>query len=410
MAFTFVFSRKYQGSDGVAQTFGQNMSRMSTTPVGSGQEGNCSGLVADPTVPIINTLAVIAPLGDLSNSFYVNPMVNFSLPTGVCGAGWSPQVNLTGSDAVNGDASGKCDISGTTLVFGNYTTNGFQGEAYVFDRANPALGATDGWTQTQILTASDGVALDEFGFGASIYGDTAVFTAPGANGGTGAAYVFTRVAGVWSQVAKIIPADLTAGDSMSVCLLLGTDLFLATISQNASTGAVYWYKGSGATWTFKQKLTGAAAGDAFGFIAYDGVNLVIGSPGANSSTGKVGLYRLTAGLWTLQDTLVASDAAVNDQFGSSVAVNGPVIAVGSPNHATHGQAYVFIDGIETQTLPQSNPTGADLYGSSISLGIGSPSWIAVGAPALGTVYFFSGPALALDPTVTLTFKGEKVYA
>ena len=54
-----------------------------------------------------------------------------------------------------------------------------QGAAYVFVRSGGA------WTQQQELTASDGAASDRFGYSVSVSGDTAVIGAVGKNGAPG---------------------------------------------------------------------------------------------------------------------------------------------------------------------------------------------------------------------------------
>lgn len=66
-------------------------------------------------------------------------------------------------------------------------------------------------TQQQKLTAGDAEAGDGFGHGVSVSGDTVMVGALNEDAGgpgAGAAYVFTRTAGVWTQQQK-----LTAGDA-----------------------------------------------------------------------------------------------------------------------------------------------------------------------------------------------------
>jgi hypothetical protein len=74
---------------------------------------------------------------------------------------------------------------------------------------------------------------------------------------------------------------------------------------------------------------------------------------------------------------------------------------------------------QTEILTATVPAYLIYFGWATAVFAGSPSWIAIGAPAYGNtgaegaVYFFSGPNIAPleDPTiVTLTFKGQKVYA
>ncbi|MBI5568164.1 MAG: FG-GAP repeat protein, partial [Chloroflexi bacterium] len=97
--------------------------------------------------------------------------------------------------------------SGNTALVGAYLADVEgkvdQGTAYVFTRSD------SGWTQQFRLIASDGAANDYFGRSVALSsnGGTAIVGADRAdvNGhaNSGAAYVFTRVLGVWSQQAKL---------------------------------------------------------------------------------------------------------------------------------------------------------------------------------------------------------------
>ena len=83
------------------------------------------------------------------------------------------------------------------------------GTAYVFKRSDMR------WTEHQKLTGD--AELDGF-FGSSVSmdGGTAVFGAPGYDDNgvdSGAAFVFVVSGGVWTEQAKLLPADGAANDS-----------------------------------------------------------------------------------------------------------------------------------------------------------------------------------------------------
>jgi len=85
-------------------------------------------------------------------------------------------------------------------------------------RRNAAFPVTvDPWIQQQKLTASDGAAGDFFGVSVSVSGDTAVigasYHAVGGNIQQGAAYVFVRSGGVWSQQQELTASDGTIFDN-----------------------------------------------------------------------------------------------------------------------------------------------------------------------------------------------------
>jgi hypothetical protein len=115
------------------------------------------------------------------------------------------------------------EASNATRVNGDETDNsaGTSGAAYVFTRTGGV------WSQQAYLKASNAEAFDSFGRSVSIFGDTIVVgagwensNATGANGNdannsakeSGAAYVFTRTGGVWSQQAYLKASNTTAFD------------------------------------------------------------------------------------------------------------------------------------------------------------------------------------------------------
>jgi hypothetical protein len=120
---------------------------------------------------------------------------------------WTQQAEITASDGAASDlfGSGVSVSGGTALVgapglcmSGPPCTNAQQGAAYVFVQS----GAT--WTQQAELTASDGVAGDQFGFQVSLSGGTALVGAPFHHGGQGAAYVFVQSGTTWIQRAELL--------------------------------------------------------------------------------------------------------------------------------------------------------------------------------------------------------------
>ena len=121
-------------------------------------------------------------------------------------------------------------VSGETVVVGAFgeSSNGSNqadnsavtsGAAYVFKRA---IGV---WTQQAFLKASKVGARDAFGGSVAVSGDTVVVGAPHEASGnassqasnistdlSGAAYVFTRASGVWTQQAFLKASNVGGGD------------------------------------------------------------------------------------------------------------------------------------------------------------------------------------------------------
>ncbi|MCB1092617.1 MAG: hypothetical protein KDL87_13870, partial [Verrucomicrobiae bacterium] len=101
------------------------------------------------------------------------------------------------------------------------------------------------------------------------------------------------------------------------------------------------------------KLTAsdAATEDNFGWsVAVDGDTAVIGAYGnddAGGETGSAYIFTRSGATWTQQAKLIASDASSGDSFGYSVAVEGDTVVVGAYLHNgagvgfDSGCAYVF---------------------------------------------------------------------
>jgi hypothetical protein len=98
------------------------------------------------------------------------------------------------------------------------------------------------WTQEAELTASDGVANDEFGTWVAISGSTAVIGSMYNNFQRGAAYVFVRSGTTWIQQAKLTAADATKNDLFAYPVaIFGSTAVVGAVYLNSLTGAAYVY-------------------------------------------------------------------------------------------------------------------------------------------------------------------------
>ena len=260
---------------------------------------------------------------------------------------------LTAADAAPGDVFGEnVAIDGDTVVVGARGDNNVTGAVYVFR-------ATDGWdTHTEIkLTASDGASEDLFGQSVAIdAGAGAVVVGASQSrkaGGTGAAYLFRTTDGgaTYGQLAKLTAADAAAGDGFgwSVAIDSGT-IVVGAYGDDDAAGAAYVFRTSDDGIVYS-KLTAsdAAADDQFGVsVAIDGATVVVGAyqdGDAGIGSGSAYVFRTNDGSATYDQVakLTASDGAVNDAFGISVAIDGATVVVGAAQwlNAGSGSAYVF---------------------------------------------------------------------
>lgn len=361
----------------------------------------------------------------------------------------------TGADDRFGNS---VSVSGDTVVVGaphedSGTTDvnsvpdeaaGNAGAAYVFTRDEEGI-----WSQEAYLKAGNAGNDDQFGSAVSISGDTIVVGAvlessstSGVNStpdddlfGAGAAYVFTRNEGEWSQQAYLKASNTDSfnnssfnrfGFSVSV---EGDTLVVGAYSEDSSTtgvdsvpdnsgtdtGAAYVFtRDSGGAWSQQAYLKASNTGDddEFGFsVSVSGDMVVVGARFEDSTTTGVDstpddaadnagaayvFMRDGGGEWSQQAYLKASNTGDGDLFGSSVSASADTVVVGAlfedsgttgvnsvPDDATlqSGAAYVFIrDGAgawsEEAYLKASNTGFKDFFGHSVSI---SDNTLIVGA-------------------------------
>jgi hypothetical protein len=255
---------------------------------------------------------------------------------------WAQQNTLSAADAARGDNAGlSVALSGTTAVVGVPGKNGSTGAAYVFVHSGTH------WYQQARLTASDGVAGDQFGFSVALSGDVAVVGAPFKNTQTGAAYVFVRRGTGWHQQARLIASGAAGGDWFgSSVALSGSTALIGAPQKNNSSGAAYVFVSRGTGWYQQARLTAgdAAAIENFGSsVALNGSTALVGAPQRHSSSGAAYVFVHSGTAWHQQARLTAGDAAANDELGTSVALSGNTAVVGAPGkNIASGAAYVFV--------------------------------------------------------------------
>ncbi len=303
--------------------------------------------------------------------------------------------SLLAADAGAGDGFGfSVAVDGDTLLIGAYRHDAGgpdRGAVYVFERMANA------WTQTAKLTANDGVDLDRFGHAVALDGDTALVGAPFhdvGGGNEGAAYVFRRTAGGWTQVAKLVADDAAPGDQLGHAVALDGDLAIAGAPYaspvSSQEGAAYVFGRTGATWTQAAKLVAEDAGesDAFGWaVALDGGTAAVGAPngGDGPNRGAVYVFEVEAGAWPQAARLVADDAADGDALGEAVALDGDVLLVGAPLVDTtignEGAVYVFARSgavwHPSARLVSPSPGADHVFGSAVAI---RGTFAAIGEP------------------------------
>lgn len=260
------------------------------------------------------------------------------------------------STAISGD--------GTTVIIGASNYSSSSSSIYVFNRNNrtyaqqaildPEDSSTDRDT-VNAITESVAVSSD---------GTTAIVGASGVDDQTGAAYVFIRDSGTWSQRAKLTADDRIDKEFFGRSVAVSGDGRRAIITAptrrtNPNIGSAYVFNSSGGGWTQQAKMTAndRDSPDYLGFgqsvaLANDGATAVIGPALDDDPTGlgpsSTYIFHQPDNEWTQQAKLAAEDGDPDDKFGFSVAVSGDGMSaiVGAfrdndPNGEDAGSAYIF---------------------------------------------------------------------
>ncbi|MBL8764550.1 MAG: hypothetical protein JNM07_09815 [Phycisphaerae bacterium] len=254
---------------------------------------------------------------------------------------WSQQAIVLPSDpAANDVFATSVAVDSDTLVLGAPGKNTNAGAAYVFIRTAGV------WTQQAKLLQNDPASNDRFGASVAVFGDTAVIGAPGKSASAGAAYVFIRAAGVWSQQAKLLPADPAANDQFGFAVAAGSNTALVgAVAKSSFAGAAYAFTRAGTVWTQQQKLLPGdpSSGSRFGgSMSLSGEAALIGAYSKSSFAGAAYYFTRSGTVWTQRKKLTASDGAANDQYAWSLAMHADTLVIGANAKASGtGAAYAY---------------------------------------------------------------------
>lgn len=287
---------------------------------------------------------------------------------------------------------------------------------------SPLFASTEGLNQEAYLKAHVPGSGDGYGSQIAVSGRFAVVTASGEDSSTsgvnpgtdegavtsGAAYVYERIAGVWTFHTFLKASNTGVDDGFGNSVAIDGDLIAigaAGEDSNATTingdesnndagnsGAVYLFRLVGDTWVQEAylKSSNSDAGDLFGApLAIDGDTLVVGAMSDEVSSTEAGsayVFVHSGGVWTEQARLNATEYGTRDNFGSSVAISGDTIVVGASSEdgsATgvngvvdndgnnSGAAYVFSRSGTSWTqvayLKASNTDPEDRFGNTVAI-------------------------------------------
>jgi hypothetical protein len=222
---------------------------------------------------------------------------------------------------------------------------------YVFVRSGT------NWTQQAKILASDGTALDKFGYAVSISndGNNIIISAPDDNKtatGKGSVYIFVRSGSTWTQQTKLTVSDgVSKNNTFGYSVSINNNIAIIGCNGDPITGTAYGlyiYVRSGSTWTQQTKLMAGFAAWSISMSSL-GSTIVVGANSDKSNIVPLGYVFVKSGTtWSQQTTLIPDNPSVNNSFGRSVSIsadgNSCIIGgrdlLGTPQAG--GEAYVFV--------------------------------------------------------------------
>ncbi len=311
---------------------------------------------------------------------------------------------LIPSDGAAGDEFGfSIAIDGGIVAVGAWRDehNGISsGSAYLFD-------ATTG-AELAKLTPDDGAAGDEFGFSIAIDGAVVVVGAKrdddnGAD--SGSVYLFDVGSG--AQVDKLVADDGTANDNFGGAVAIDGGVVAVGAHGDWArvplSGSAYLFDAITGDQSFKLLADDGATNDFFGSaIDIDDGVVVVGAWSKSIVFDHSGAaYTFDAATGSQITRLVPSDSYDRDNFGITVSIDDGVVAVGAhqddDNGFNSGSAYLFDAFSDTQIdkLLASDGAVFDLFGTSIAIDNGVVVVGAIGdedsGSDSGSAYVFGSP-------------------
>jgi hypothetical protein len=299
------------------------------------------------------------------------------------------------SAMVGADATGPADqgwsvalsADGTTALIGGPDDNGGAGAAWVFVRA----GGT--WIQQgPKVVGSGAVGLAAEGWSVALSGDgnTALIGGLDDNNFAGAAWVFTRAGGVWTQQAKLVGAGIAGsnGAEQGSSVALSTDGNTALIggpTDNGFSGAVWVFTRSAGAWTQQgSKLVGSGAagptGAEQGFsvaLSGDGGTALVGGLGDDNETGAAWVFTDSGAQWTQQGPKLfgagGAPGGANQGISVALSADGATALVGGwADNGFTGATWVYVRsaGVWSQQGPKlvgSGASGSSEQGARVAL-------------------------------------------
>ncbi|AYL96471.1 MBG domain-containing protein [Mucilaginibacter celer] len=280
---------------------------------------------------------------------------------------WTQQggklVGTGGLGGINQGWSVAISADGNTIIEGGPIDNGNRGAAWVFTRSGGV------WTQQGAkLVATGGTGASQVGTAVAISadGNTALLGGSNDNGQNGATWVFTRSGGSWTQQGnKLFGTGGAAGSRQGSVLAISADGRVALTGGSSSWIFIL----NNGVWTQAARLSGAVSVA----LSADGSTAILGVPGYNNGIGNALVYARNGNNWLSQSQIVPPFMVGKSSAGESVGLSadGNSAVIGGPfDDSRKGAIWVYTRSGTTWAIKGGKLTGTGGVGNS---GLGTNS-------------------------------------
>jgi hypothetical protein len=237
-------------------------------------------------------------------------------------------------------------------------------------------------------------------------GNTALVGGNEDNNGVGAAWVFTRSGGVWNQQGS----KLVCAGSIGIALIGksvslsgdGNTAIVGGLNDSLGQGAAWVFTRTGGVWTQQRKIAGSLTGVyVLGYsvsLSSDGNTAILGGMASTNGHPVALVYTRIGGVWSQQGSVLDGTGAVPGGTGVAVSLSADgntAIVGGREDDLAKGASWIFVrsGGVWSQQgnkLVGSPAINATRQGSSVSLSSdGNTAMIGKSVNGIGGAWVFT---------------------
>jgi hypothetical protein len=264
-----------------------------------------------------------------------------------------PKLVGTGTSGNSNQGIVAVSADGNTAAVGGSNDNFGVGSVWIFTRSAGV------WSQQgSKLEGSDCITASGLGTSVAISadGNTVIAGGPGDNSLVGAAWIFTRANGVWSQQgSKLVGSAYVGGSMQGSAVAISADGNTAVVGGNGdnnAVGATWVFTRSGSAWT---QQGGKLVGTGFSGNANQGLSLAMSADGktiivgsgivAAAANAPIWVF-INAGGWQQQGNYLTGSGSINNSNGQNTSVaasaDGNTFVLGeNQDNGQAGAAWIF---------------------------------------------------------------------